>query len=138
MEQSTKEVRDEVRALLKELGLRATSARIGVLEVLHEQQRPMSHEAIMARLAEGIFDKASVWRILADLAERGLLRRMDLGDRVWRYELVGNCRPLKDNHPHFLCQECSEVRCLPPLELRAPDGDLPKALVGADFHIRVT
>lgn len=138
MKHSIQEVRDEVRGLLKDLGLRATSARIGVLEVLHEQQRPMSHEAIMNQLPEGVFDKASVWRILADLADRGMLRRMDLGDRVWRYELIDNCRPVKDNHPHFLCEECSEVSCLPPLELRAPDGDFPKALLGANFHIRVT
>lgn len=138
MGHSIQEVRDEVRSLLKERGLRATSARIGVLEVLHEQQRPMSHEAVMEQLPDGVFDKASVWRILADLADNGLLLRMDLGDRVWRYELIDNCRPIKDDHPHFLCEQCNEVRCLPPLELRAEDGSLPEALLGADFHIRVT
>ena len=138
MGRSSQEVRDEVRSLLRERGLRATSARIGVLEVLHKQQRPMTHEAVMAQLPDGVFDKASVWRILADLAESGLLLRMDLGDRIWRYELIDQCRPVKNDHPHFLCERCNEVRCLPSLELRAEDGTLPEALLGADFHIRVT
>ena len=138
MEHSSQKVRNEIRSLLRERGLRATSSRLGVLEVLHEQQRPMSHEGIMKLLPDGVFDKASVWRILADLADSGLLLRMDLGDRVWRYELLDNCQPVKDDHPHFLCEQCSEVRCLPPLELRGKDGTLPEALIGASFHIRVT
>ena len=117
--------------------MRATSARIAVLVSLHEQQGPMTHEQVMSSLPEGVFDKASVWRILADLAETGILQRMDLGDRVWRYELLDACRALTDDHPHFLCEDCGEVSCLPPLEIRARDGALPEALRGAEFRVRV-
>ncbi len=126
-----------MRTLLRDRGLRATAARIVVLEVLHEQRGPMSHEGVMAQLPEGVHDKASIWRILSDLADNGLLRRMDLGDRVWRYELLDDCRSVTDDHPHFLCEGCGEVRCLPPLEIRSPDGALPDALLGAEFHVRV-
>ncbi len=126
-----------MRTLLRDRGLRATAARIVVLEVLHEQRGPMSHEGVMAQLPEGVHDKASIWRILSDLADNGLLRRMDLGDRVWRYELLDDCRSVTDDHPHFLCEGCGEVRCLPPLEIRSPDGALPDALLGAGFHVRV-
>lgn len=134
---SIEAVRKEVRHLLRERGLRATAARIGVLEVLHEQRGPLSHEGVMEQLPEGVHDKASIWRILSDLAENGLLRRMDLGDRVWRYELIDDCRAVTDDHPHFLCESCGEVRCLPPLSIRARDGELPEALTGAEFHVRV-
>ena len=91
----------------------------------------------MEQLPEGVHDKASIWRILADLAEEGLLRRMDLGDRVWRYELIDACRSVKDDHSHFLCEDCGEVRCLPPLVVRDRDGELPDALAGAEFRVRV-
>jgi len=131
------QVRREVRTLLRDRGLRATVARIAVLEVLHEQRGPMNHEAVMEQLPEGVHDKASIWRILSDLADAGLLRRMDLGDRVWRYELIDDCRAVTDDHSHFLCEDCGEVSCLPPLEIRARDGALPDALLGAEFRVRV-
>tara|TARA_B100000029_G_scaffold80272_2_gene71640 strand:- start:104 stop:547 length:444 start_codon:yes stop_codon:yes gene_type:complete len=132
------QVRDEVKTLLRERGLRATAARIGVLEVLHEERLPMTHEKVMEHLPEGVHDKASVWRILSDLADSGLLRRMDLGDRVWRYELIDSCRAVTDDHSHFLCVDCGAVSCLPPLEIRARHGELPKALLGAQFQVRAT
>jgi len=127
-----------VRALIRGHGLRATGARIAVLVVLHEAAGPLTHEQVMGTLTEGAYDKASVWRILADLAEAGLLRRMDLGDRIWRYELLDACRTVVDDHPHFLCEECGEVSCLPPLRIEALDGQLPAALQGAEFQLRVT
>jgi len=118
--------------------MRATAPRIAVLVTLHEEQGPMTHEQVMDSLPSGAFGKATVWRILSDLAESGLLRRMDLGDRVWRYELLDACRSATDDHPHFLCEACSEVSCLPPLEVRARDGVLPDVLRNAEFHLRVT
>ena len=130
-------VREEVRALLKEHGLRATAPRIAVLVVLHEERRPMTHEQVMETLAQGVYDRASIWRILADMSDHGVLSRMDLGDRIWRYELRDACRTVTDDHPHFLCEDCGEVSCLPPLQVSAPDGALPAALRGADFRVRI-
>ena len=125
-----------MRTLLRKQGLRATAPRMAVLMTLHERQGPMTHEQVMEVLP-GVFDKASIWRILADLAEGGVLRRMDLGDRIWRYELLDACRAVTDDHPHFLCEDCGEVSCLPPLQVWAPDGGLPDVLQGADFRVRI-
>ena len=130
-------VRAEVRGLIRDRGMRATAARIAVLVTLHENQGPMTHEQVMGCLPSGVYDKASVWRVLSDLAGVGILRRMDLGDRSWRYELYDSCRTVTDDHPHFLCEECGNVTCLPSLEVRARDGNLPEALVNADFRIRI-
>jgi Fur family ferric uptake transcriptional regulator len=130
-------IRNEVRGLLRERGLRATASRIAVLEVLHQQAGPMTHEQVMGKLPEGIHDRASIWRILSDLADTGLLRRMDLGDRVWRYELLDACRTVTDDHAHFFCEDCGTVSCLPPLEIRARGGELPAVLQGANFQVRV-
>lgn len=130
-------VRSEVRGLIRDRGMRATAPRIAVLVVLHERKGPMTHEQVMGCLPSGVYDKASVWRVLSDLAEVGILRRMDLGDRSWRYELHDSCRTVTDDHPHFLCEECGNVTCLPSLEVRARDGNLPEALLNADFRIRI-
>ncbi len=129
---------DEIRALLKGQGMRATAQRLAVLVTLHEQKVPMTHEEVMGNLGPGLYDKASVWRVLSDLVAVGIVRRMDLGDRVWRYELHDGCHAVADEHPHFLCESCSEVTCLPPLELRSLDGTLPKKLQEATFRIRIS
>jgi Fur family transcriptional regulator, ferric uptake regulator len=131
-------VRTEVRALLRGKKMRATAIRIAVLVTLHESQIPMTHEQVIELLPSGAFDKASVWRVLSDLAETGILRRMDLGDRIWRYELYDACRAITNDHPHFLCETCGVVRCLPPLDVRARDGAIPEVLLHAEFSIRVT
>ena len=138
MTNKLKKVQDEVRALLKNQGMRATAQRIAVLVLLHERKAPMTHEEVMGLLSAGLYDKASVWRVLSDFAGAGIVRRMDLGDRVWRYELNDACRTVTDDHPHFLCEACGDVTCLPALEVRAKDGSLPHALLEADFHIRIS
>ena len=97
----------------------------------------MTHEQIMDTLPEGKYDRASVWRLLSELAEKELLCRMDLGDRVWRYELVDACRSIDASHAHFLCSRCGTVACLPPLEIRTQAGKLPRALNQAEFSIRI-
>ena len=128
---------EELRALLRRQGLRATSPRLDVLAILHDERSPMTHEALMERLP-GSFDRASVWRILAQLGEKGLLRRMDLGDRIWRYELYDACRAVAPDHAHFLCEGCGDVQCLPALFVRDASGAVPVPLRGADVRIRVT
>lgn len=129
---------EELRSMLRERGLRATHTRMSVLTRLHERRAPMTHEEIMESIGDGHMDRATVWRILSDLAEEGILRRMDLGDRVWRYELLDACRPVADDHGHFLCETCGLVQCLPPLQLRTPEGQLPEALQGAEVRMRLT
>ena len=138
MSTKPEEVQSEVRALLKAKGMRATAQRLAVLVTLHERRSPMTHEEVMGSLATGLYDKASIWRVLSDLAGVDIVRRMDLGDRVWRYELHDVCRTLSNDHSHFLCEVCSEVTCLPPLEIRAKGGGLPDKLTDADFQIRIT
>ena len=128
-----------MRDRLREIGLRATRPRLAVLTEMHEYARPLSHLELMERLGGAAFDRATVYRILSDLTEASLLRRMDLGDKVWRYELLDRCRPIADDHAHFLCTECNQVTCLPPLALSpVGGGPLPPELAGAEIHLRVT
>ncbi len=130
------DIRAEVREVIRAKGLRATSSRIDVLVALHEAARPMTHEGVMEALRGGVYDKASVWRILSDLADVDILRRMDLGDRVWRYELNDKCRTVNADHGHFLCEDCGDVSCLPPVQLQTPEGSIPTVLEGAEYRVR--
>ena len=130
-------VRKEMRILLKKHNLRVTTSRMAVMMAMHEKRAPMTHQELMESLPKGGFDKASIWRVLANLSEIGLMIRMDLGDRIWRYELIDACRTIADKHAHFLCDDCGIVCCLPPVSLQMKEP-LPVELEGVELHIRVT
>ena len=106
----------ELTDALRAAGLRRTTPRIAVLQRLEAAGGPLSHGEIAKKLAASGYDRATVYRNLVDLVEAGLVTRTDLGDHVWRFELVRLAR--EDGkphgvHPHFLCTDCGDVSCLP-------------------------
>lgn len=100
---------------LRAVGLRATPARIAVLELLGQSRSPVSHLEVDERLRGADIDKSTIYRALQDIVQSGLARRLDLGDHVWRYERL---RPAPADphhatlHPHLLCVDCGEIVCL--------------------------
>ncbi len=103
---------ERLRVRIREAGLRCTAARLTVINVLSRSKSPLSHAEIAATVAPLGFDRATVYRNLIEMAEAGLLSRVDLGDHVWRFELRGEGQEHANDHPHFLCTECGEVSCL--------------------------
>ena len=86
-----------------------------MLRLLHACASPTSHPEVSEALQPQGWDRATLYRNLADLTQVGLLRRVDVGDHVWRFELAAANHT--DEHPHFLCTACGEVSCLPELDL---------------------
>ena len=132
---SLDELQDQIRAA----GLRVTASRIAVLRALRGTSTPRTHGEIAEELAPAGWDRASVYRVLTDYVEAGLLRRSDLGDHVWRFEML---KPEKKHesaaHPHFLCNECGDVTCLPDESIRvAPARGSPKAMRKKGLEIQV-
>lgn len=101
----------DLRSNLREQGLRATGARVAVLRVLLDADRPLSHAEVCDLVEAGGFDRATVYRNLTDLVDVGIARRSDHGDHVWRFEHSG---AELHQHAHFVCTECGTVACLPP------------------------
>jgi Fur family ferric uptake transcriptional regulator len=101
------------RTQIREAGLRVTGPRVSVLTVLADATTPLSHGQVADKLEDKGVDRATIFRNLQDLVEVGMLRRTDLGDHVWRYELAGEggAHPV-DGHPHFVCSQCGTVSCL--------------------------
>lgn len=109
----------DFQALLRTAGLRSTSPRIAVLEYFHAHGGQNSHAEIFEALEDRGFDRATIYRILMDLAEAKILSRTDLGDHVWRFELKKGVDGVEhtEEHPHFVCVDCGEVSCLPGLSI---------------------
>lgn len=104
--------RDSFRDLIRQAGLRRTPARVAILERLTVSDRPLTHAQIAEELESHGFDKATIYRSLIEMAEAGLLTRMELGDHVWRYELRRLGHAEAAAHLHFLCVDCGKIECL--------------------------
>jgi Fur family ferric uptake transcriptional regulator len=100
------------KALLHQANLRATAARIAVIQCLARERFPLTHAEATERLGEFGFDQSTIYRCLTELADAGLLARLDLGDAVRRYELLRGHRSGVSEHPHFLCIDCGQIQCL--------------------------
>lgn len=130
------------RGRIRDAGLRVTAARLAVIAQLDEAGGPVSHADVAAKLASAGWDRATVYRNLTDLTEAGLVRRTDVGDHVWRFELLRSGRSgdkhVGPEHPHFMCDACGEVTCLPEetVRIRASRA-APRALRKKELEIQI-
>ena len=118
--ESAEERASRLKTLIREAGLRATMPRIEVLGRLEASRAPLSHGDLAEELVPLGFDRATVYRNLNDLVEIGLATRVDLGDHVWRFERRDGSADASGDHPHFLCNDCGDVVCLPEIEIPLP------------------
>src|SRR6185369_17162653 len=92
-----------LQGLLRNAGLRSTTARIAVLQRLRSAKSPLSHAELADELTPRGLDKATVFRNLTDLTDAGLVVRTELGDHVWRFEIHDQKHGQQGKHPHFVC-----------------------------------
>ncbi len=99
----------------------------------------MTHGEIAEKLAAAGYDRATVYRNLVDLVRTGLVMRADLGDHVWRFELVrAEGKAHATEHPHFLCTDCGDVSCLPDDAVRiVPTRGAPRAVGKHDVEVQL-
>lgn len=118
--------------------MRSTQARIAILERLQASNGPKTHAQIADDLQAGGFDRATIYRSLVEMAEARLLTRLELGDRVWRYELRRASPADQSEHLHFLCVDCGKIECLNGTSVataltssirRAPNGTISEVLL---------
>jgi Fur family transcriptional regulator, ferric uptake regulator len=120
--------KNTLRQTIRSKGLRVTPARLATLELLHVTTSPATHADVAQHLSGLGYDQATAYRNLNDLVEVGIVRRTELGDHVWRFELVGNEEHQHHPHPHFLCVDCGDVSCLSEIHL-------PKASLASNDQI---
>ena len=100
-----------------------------MLQYVSSAGKPVSHANVAEVLVPQGFDKSTLYRCLVELADAGLLSRLDAGDHAWRFELRGEEHASGD-HPHFVCVDCGTVTCLPDVEVKISPAKGHKAAVG--------
>lgn len=129
--------KDEARRLLKAHGLRVTGPRLAVLEVLSAAHAPLSHTDVLERLGATDWDQATIYRNLVKLKEAGVAV---VAGRVGGLDRYALARPGDDGHqhPHFMCEDCGQVACLP-AELSASismEGPWAASVENASIQLR--
>jgi len=104
---------DDLKQLLVDQGIRVTEQRMMILRELAKLRVPTSHPELTERLVNANLDRATIYRNLLSLTKAGLLVRTQLGDNVWRFELPRADSVAHGAHPHFVCNDCGNVICLP-------------------------
>lgn len=104
-------MQDEFKNLLKKNGLKVTSQRIAILEVL--KNRPEEHltaEEIYGDVKQHYpeIGLATVYRTIQVLSDLNLIDKLHLDEGCVRYEISKNAREVHHHH-HLICVECGNV-----------------------------
>lgn len=105
----------DARQAIRGAGLRSTTSRVAVLQLVSGAGKPVSHADVAEALVPQGYDKSTLYRCLIELADAGLLARLDAGDHAWRFEMKGERH--EGDHPHFMCVDCGQVTCLRDVEV---------------------
>jgi len=94
---------------LADAGYRRGGARRAILELLDEQPCALSAVEIQDALSRRDRDvsRSSVYRVMEELEEIGLLQRVEIGQGMVRYEPV---RSGPGHHHHLVCDRCGRLQ----------------------------
>ena len=94
-----------IQNLLDAAGLKKTDSRLGLLELLARTKKPMSAKDIASKLSKKEVDKVTVYRMLDTMTKKGIVRRVETGEREAQYEILDT----HEDHHHIICLECKKV-----------------------------
>ena len=122
--------------LLEESGLESTPKRLQVLEVIGDNNSPLSARQIFETLSRtNNINRVTVYRILDLLVEKGLIDRISGGSRSFVYGLAPNEN--HPAHPHFYCKSCGNLECLNPQSLNVDMQPMRRTFPGVIENVEV-
>ncbi|MFK5882115.1 MAG: Fur family transcriptional regulator [Sulfurospirillum sp.] len=93
----------KIEKIIKGKNLKLTPARVEILEILIEQNKPISYDDIKDGLS---MDKATFYRNISKFEDNSIIRSFESNDKKRYFSLEQNF------HPHFICTRCNTISCL--------------------------
>jgi Fur family ferric uptake transcriptional regulator len=122
--------------LLESAGLEPTANRVRVLEIIGNNQFPLTAADIFVTVERShSINRVTVYRILDLLVDHKLVERLSTGGRAAHYGLAPN-----DNHAphhHFFCTRCGRMDCLNPGSIDLSSDMLRKTFSGQIERIEI-
>ncbi len=97
----------DCKAELRQVQLKVTPARLGVLAALEETDIPLDIASLINYLGTHKIkaDRVTVFRIINALTEKGLVKPIQFNEGKFRYE-----HSTKADHHHFICGSCGGIQ----------------------------
>ena len=125
---------DALKTTIRARGLRATPARVAVLDAIRASAVPLSLAEVARRLARNKHDRATIFRNLTALTRVRLVRRLDPGDRIWRFVLEDDTSSWRAD---FVCSACGSIQALEDVELAVRMHGAPRAIAKREMELHV-
>ena len=112
----------QVSQTLRQIGLKSTPLRIAVLQQLAKNGQALSQPDLKI-VFEGRENRVTIYRVLRDLEESGLIHRVFDIDGTTRFAMCRNSsseHEHNDEHLHFNCIACKNVFCLDDIAISTP------------------
>jgi Fe2+ or Zn2+ uptake regulation protein len=91
--------------IIKSHGLRITPARVSILNIFDDSDKPLDISTIITLLGEKkvAADQATIYRIIENFVEKDLLVRLQFQEKKYFYEKRGR------EHHHAICKKCGSI-----------------------------
>ena len=92
-----------IKKIIKNTNIKLTSARLELLEVLINANKPVCYDDIKDNLT---MDKATFYRNISKFEDEKVITSFQSNDkkRYFAFET--------DIHPHFICNYCNTIKCI--------------------------
>lgn len=97
----------ESKLQLRDFGLKATPARLELLDVLKHAGGPLTVRQILAKIKGVLPDQVTLYRNMETLSYSGAVKVMRFTGRSSYYEIAGT------HHHHLVCESCGKITELP-------------------------
>ena len=110
----------KIEELIKNKKIKLTTARVKLLEILKEANRPLCYEEIKRDIS---MDKATFYRNISKFEEEGILNAFESNDKKRYFEL--KLKP----HAHFVCVACNKVECIKDVDIALPGYEINNVII---------
>lgn len=105
----------ELKDLLRQRKLKATSARLDLLQLFQENDRALSHSEIQRQFPQA--DRVTMYRNINAMLDHGLIHKAQVNSNEVYYAMCDSlCTDHHHHHDHihFHCTSCERVTCVEP------------------------
>lgn len=110
----------KIEELIKDKNIKLTTARVKLLEILNEADKPLCYEEIKNDIS---MDKATFYRNISKFEDEGILNAFESNDKKRYFEV--KLIP----HAHFVCVECNNVECIKNVDIVLPDYEINNVII---------
>lgn len=111
---------EALQELFDNTNLKMTTARVAILELLTQANRPLCYEDIKAKLK---MDKATFYRNILKFEEESIINSFESNDKKRYYEVH------KTPHAHFICTSCSKIECVKEQSIQLPGYTIENIII---------